>query len=286
LIVDTHVHVFTNDRKTYPQIRDTAHAGSIPSIEQIGQTAWPVTSVETLIEMMDAAGIDKASLVQAYFVYEFDNRYTIDATRAHRDRFVSVVVLDPMDPTSPDTLSRLVEEQDVSGIRFMRGRIPNCTLGDPATLPLWDRIQSLKIPLTITDQVGEIGRIRAAMDRYPDVKVGLDHAWGHKIGLPPYESVKNLFAFAGNPNVFVKIAVNNFAAVTDAGGTSEAFFGKLVEQFGADRIMWSSNYPAHPKFGGIHERLALARKELAFLPQEDQQKIFGDTAVKFYPGLR
>ena len=38
MIVDTHVHVFTDDRVKYPQIRDTARAGSIPSITQIGQT--------------------------------------------------------------------------------------------------------------------------------------------------------------------------------------------------------------------------------------------------------
>ena len=46
VIVDTHVHVFTDDRKKYPQIIDTPRAGSIPSITEIGQTPWPVTTVE------------------------------------------------------------------------------------------------------------------------------------------------------------------------------------------------------------------------------------------------
>lgn len=41
MIVDTHVHVFTDDRKKYPQIRDTSRAGSIPSVTEIGQTEWP-----------------------------------------------------------------------------------------------------------------------------------------------------------------------------------------------------------------------------------------------------
>jgi len=83
MIVDTHVHVFTDDRVKYPQIRDTARAGSIPSITQIGQTEWPLTRIEDLIAQFDEAGVDKATLVQAYFVYEYDNRYTIDAARAH-----------------------------------------------------------------------------------------------------------------------------------------------------------------------------------------------------------
>jgi hypothetical protein len=40
VIVDTYVHVFADDRTRYPQIRDTARAGSIPSITEIGQTEW------------------------------------------------------------------------------------------------------------------------------------------------------------------------------------------------------------------------------------------------------
>ena len=108
MIVDTHVHVFTDDRKRYPQIRDTAKAGTIPSITQIGQTEWPLTTAEILLKQMNEAGVDRATLVQAYFVYEYDNRYAIDAAAVHRDRFTAVVVLDPMDPQSPDVLSDMV----------------------------------------------------------------------------------------------------------------------------------------------------------------------------------
>jgi predicted TIM-barrel fold metal-dependent hydrolase len=89
-------------------------AGAIPTITEIGQTEWPLTTAENLIASMDEAGIDKATLVQAYFVYEYDNSYTVDAMLAHPERFCSVVGLDPMDPNSPDELSRLVEEQGVA----------------------------------------------------------------------------------------------------------------------------------------------------------------------------
>jgi predicted TIM-barrel fold metal-dependent hydrolase len=286
VIVDTHVHVFTDDRRRYPQIRDTPRAGSIPSITEIGQTEWPVTTAETLIALMDEAGVDKATLVQAYFVYEYDNSYTIDAAAAHPDRFTSVVVLDPMDPASPDALSRMVEEQGVTGIRFMRGRLPESSLGNPATFPLWDRIESLGVPLAVNDRVGEIPKIRAAMERYPDVMVSFEHAWGHKVGAPPdYEVLRPLFAFADNPNVYIKTAINNIAAAREGGGTPRELYAKLVDVFGARRIMWSSNYPAHPKFGGVKARLDESRKELAFLSAEDQAWIFGGSALAFYPAL-
>ena len=287
MIVDTHVHVFTDDRKKYPQIRDTARAGSIPSITEIGQTEWPLTTVEGLIAQMDEAGVDKATLVQAYFVYEYDNSYTVDAAAAHPDRFTAVVVLDPMDPKSPDELSRLVAEQGVTGIRFMRGRLPASSLGEPATFALWDRIQSLRIPLAVNERVAEIGKIRKAMERYPDVMVSFEHSWGHKVGAPPdYEVIKPLLSFADNPNVYIKTAINNIAAAREGGGTPRELYEKLVEVFGAKRIMWSSNYPAHPKFGSVKARLDESKKALAFLSADEQAWIFGKSALAFYPALR
>ena len=287
MIVDTHVHVFTDDRKKYPQIRDTARAGSIPSITEIGQTEWTLTRIDDLIAQFDEAGVDKAALVQAYFFYEYDNSYTIDACLAHPDRFTAVVVLDPMDPKSPDELSRMVEKQSVTGIRFMRGRLPESSLGKPETLPLWERIETLGIPLSINDRIHEIHKVRGPMERYPKVKVAFEHAWGHKVGAPPdYEVLEPLFELAKNPNVYIKTAINNIAAAKDGGGTPQELYSKLVDVYGARRIMWSSNYPAHPKFGSVKSRLDESKKALAHLSADDQAWILGKTALEFYPALK
>ena len=269
-----------------PADPDTARAGSIPSITEIGQTEWPLTRIEDLIAQFDEAGVDKATLVQAYFVYEYDNRYTIDVALAHPDRFTAVVVLDPLDPGAPDELSRMVEKQSVTGIRFMRGRLPETSLGKPETFPLWARIQSLKIPVAVGDRVTDISKIAAAMERYSDVKVAFEHSWGHKVGAPPdYEVLKPLFELSRNPNVYIKTAINNIAAAREGGGTPGELYTKLVEVFGAKRIMWSSNYPAHPKFGGVKPRLDESKKALAHLSADDQAWILGKTALAFYPAL-
>ncbi len=287
MIIDTHVHVFTDDRKNYPQIRDTPRAGAIPTVTEIGQTEWPLTTTEQLIKMMDEAGVDKATLVQAYFVYEYDNSYAVDSVLKYRSRFSSVVVLDPMDPKSPDTLTRLVEQKGVTGIRFMRGRLPECSLGRPETYPLWARIEQHKLPLAINERIAEYGGIRAPMEKYPGARVAFEHSWGHTVGAPPgYRVLQPLFDLAENPNVFIKTAINNIAAARDGGGTPEQLYEKLVQVFGARRIMWSSNYPAHPKFGGIKQRLEQSKKAISFLGQEEQEWILGKTALDFYPCLK
>ena len=68
--------------------------------------------------------------------------------------------------------------------------------------------------------------------------------------------------------------------------TPRIFYTKLVEAFGANRIMWSSNYPAHPRFGSIESRLAIAQEELAFLDEPSRNEIFGETALTVWPWLR
>lgn len=278
MIVDTHVHVYTDDTKKYPQKRDT------PPNEQ-GQ--WAPCSAEILLKSMDEAGVEKATLVQAWFVYQYDNRYTIDSAKAYPDRFSSTVILNPLDPKSPDELSRLVETQGVTGLRLMRARLPTSSLDDPATFPLWERLQQLKIPVSINDKLADIARLRKVIDRYPDVKIALEHSLAmYNLGLTPYKSLAPLFAFADCPNVFLKMAINNIIAAEESGGTAQAFFSRLIEVFGAKRIMWCSNFPAHPKIGDYKARVDVVKKALAFLTEEDREWIFAKTALSVHPSLK
>ncbi len=72
MIVDTHVHVMSNDRVRYPMLQ------SAP--------AWATrggVSTDELIPAMDAAGVDRAILVQAVTSYAGDNAYHADRS-AHR----------------------------------------------------------------------------------------------------------------------------------------------------------------------------------------------------------
>lgn len=284
MIIDTHVHVYTDDRQKYPQVRDTARGGAIPEFN--GQGQWAPCSIEELTRLMDEAGVAKATLVQAYYIYEYDNRYTIDSADVDRKRFLPSVILDPLDPRAPDELSRLHDEHGVTAMRFMRARLPQSSLGDPRTFPLWERLQKLKIPVAINDRLADIGGIRAAIQRYPEVKVAFEHCFAMDVGLPPFTRLDPLFAFADCPNVYVKIAINNILAAEKAGGSAGKLFEHMVGVFGAKRIMWSSNFPAHPSIGGYKERVERGKQALSSLSAEDRDWIFAKTALSVYPALQ
>jgi L-fuconolactonase len=286
MIVDTHVHVVSDDRKLYPQVKDGAHGASAPSVADIGQPEWPPLTIEQLIAMMDACGIDRALLVQTYFTYHFDNRYMIDCQRAHPGRFEGVCVIDQLAPGAADLLSELVETRGVRGLRMMGARGEHA-LRDPRTFPLWERAAKLQIPICIGAKLEELTDVRVALERFAGTKVALEHVWGLDVGDPPYERMKPLHDLAQFPHVHLKTAPNNSHAARKGNGTPRQFFGDLVARFGARRIMWGSNYPAHwHHYGDMKERLAIMEDDFSFLGEEDRRWIFGETALSLWPSLR
>lgn len=273
MIVDTHVHVTSDDLKQYPRVKDAYD--------------WPTHSVESLLATMNEVGIDRALLVQPYFTYNFDNSYQADAARAHKRRFLCVCVIDQLAPDAPDVLSDLVTNKGVAGIRFMHGKAGAGVLKDPRSIPTWERAQALGIPICIAARLGEIADARVMIERFPNVKVALEHMWVENIGEPPYRHFEPMFEMVKFPNVYLKITPNNSHAAREGKATPRAFFGNLVERFGAQRIMWGSNYPAHwDKYGTISDRLPLMQRDLAFLGEDDRRWIFGDTALSLWPSLR
>ena len=80
MIVDTHVHVISNDQSKYPRRAHTAE--------------WVTdTSGEMLLSLNREAGIDKNVLVQGYGAYDYDNSYAADWVRAHPNKFISTRVV-------------------------------------------------------------------------------------------------------------------------------------------------------------------------------------------------
>ena len=66
---------------------------------------------------------------------------------------------------------------------------------------------------------------------------------------------------------------------------AQGLFIRLVDDFGARRLMWGSNFPATYD-RRLKDQFDLAWQELSFLPQDYQRWIFGETALTLWPMLR
>ena len=275
MIIDTHVHIVAPDQHRYPRKLSP------------NNSAWVIDmSGETMLELMRAAGIDRAMLVQAHSAYEYDNNYIADAAMAYPERFVSVCIVDPTRADAADQLTYWVNERGVQGLRLFPAaeREPQW-LDDPRTFPLWERAAALDIPVCVCLRFRQLPRLRTVIERHPQVRVALDHLGAPRLeDGPPYESAAPLFDLVKLANVYLKFSSVNLYAAASGKSTPKDFFRRLLDVFGAQRIMWGSNFP-NTYDRSLKDQLALAQNELSFVPEADRRWLFADTARSLWPML-
>ncbi len=273
MIVDTHVHVVSGDRKAYPVLPNAPD--------------WPITEIEKIVKSMDEIDVERALLVQTFFTYGVDNSYMIHAAARYPKRFQTVCVIDQLARNAPDILSDLVRNRGVRAVRFMPKGMPAGALWDPQSFPVWERAGALGIPITIAAELEHLHHMAAVVERFPQVNIAFEHMWGLEIGTPPYEPVREICRLARFPNVYLKLCPNNSYAVRDGHGSATQFFGMIIDKFGVERTMWGSNYPAHTqKHGDYANRLRIMQEDFSFFSDAERSWFFGETALRLWPELR
>jgi predicted TIM-barrel fold metal-dependent hydrolase len=278
-IVDIHPHIICTDMARHP-------------LNPLGgsQSTWsrdrPVP-YEKMIEEMNAAGVDKSALVQAATAYGFDNSYVAEAIAAYPKRFTGVFTIDVMAPDAVDKMKYWLD-RGFSGMRlFTTGStMPDQAtwFDDARTYPAWEYAGRVGIPVCMQMTPSGFLQLRGLMERFPQVKMILDHLAKPEIADgPPYAAAAGLFALADYKNLFMKVTPRNLAPPDWGKATPATFFAKLVGAFGARRIAWGSNFPANK--GPLSMLLAQSQQSLASLNDDDRAWILGKTAQSLYPPL-
>ena len=278
-IIDIHPHVISTDERKYPRAPIGGH-----------QSDWsrerPV-SYEDMIVAQDKAGVAKAALVQASTCYGHDNSYVAEAVAAHPERFTGVFSCDVLAADATQTMAKWMAK-GLTGMRlFTTGStMPGQAdwLDDARSFPAWRLAEEKHLPVCLQMTAKGIPQLTNVLKRFPKLRVILDHlARPTQDDGPPYKGADSLWGLAVYPNVFLKVTERNLVGARAGKATPETFFGKLVGEFGANRIAWGSNYPASER--PLPELVELARDTLAFLPQRDREWIFSGTALTLYPAL-
>jgi predicted TIM-barrel fold metal-dependent hydrolase len=276
LTVESHCHIMSNDQRKYP--RDL---GPNPA-------AWVRDlTAEEFLTLMDGAGVDLAILVQAFGAYRYDNSYVADVAARYPDRFVAVGIVDVVKPDAADQLSHWVKDRGVKGLRVVTWTEPETMLDDPRINAVWRRASDLRIPVCVLTNFHQLPRLARVLERFPDLPLALDH-----LGLPrlddgpDFDKEQPLFDLARFPNFYGKFSSWTIAAAAKNGkrGCTE-FFRRLIDTFGAHRLMWGSNFPASNdrSYGGFVE---FANEQLSVLLPDEKRWLFGETALRLWPMLR
>jgi L-fuconolactonase len=266
MIVESHCHIISPDQRKYPRDLSKAPAAWVRDL-----------SAEDFIALNDAAEVERAILVQAFGAYKYDNSYVADSAARYPERFVAVCIVDALRPDAPRTLDYWVKERGVKGLRVVTWTEPELMLDDPLLDPLWRRASELAIPVCILTNFHQVARLRRVLERFGGLRVALDH-----LGLPrlddgpDFSNERELFELARFRNFYGKFSSWTISAAEKNGARVE-FFRRLIDTFGAHRLMWGTNFPASSdrSYQGL---VAYAQEQLSFLLPDERRWIFGGTA--------
>ena len=279
VLIDTHTHVISPDPARHPVRPLGGH-----------RSAWseqhPVDA-DGLLRAMDAAGVDKAVVVQASTVYGHDNTYVAETVAAHRDRTAGVFSVDVLADDAVDQVKRWLD-LGLSGLRlFTTGStMPGQAgwLDDPRSYLAWDYCARHDVPVCLQMTIDGIPMLHTLLRRFPGVRVLLDHLARPQLDDgPPYARAEPLLRLAAEPGVYLKLTSRTIAVAQQGRSTLADFLAALLGAFGASRIAWGSNFPAAE--GTLGEITQAARAALAGLAPADRATILAGTAAALYPAL-
>ena len=277
MIVDTHVHVISDDLETYPLV---------PGRRRLGWVDEARFTVEQVLALMDEAGVDRSLLVQPLTAYGYDNRYTALSARRYPDRFVSVPIVDMEADGAAETLRSLNQNEGMTGVRLFGRAGGGDWLDNPKTFPVWELAEELDFPIAVLLGIERAPKLAAMIERFPGVIVALDHLGSVTFeDGPPYETAAPIFDLARFPNLRLKFSPTNEQSAARGSGNIKDVLQRIVDRFGVDRLMWGSNFSATYE-SPYAELVAMGQESLSFLTPEERAKIMGGNALEVWPALR
>jgi L-fuconolactonase len=162
-------------------------------------------------------------------------------------------------------------------------RIPALSLGETVALPQAVRTYGLTCDLMLTpDAYYEAETVIRA---WPDTHFVLEHFAGTWITPGGYLTWgERLRPLAALPNASMKIsgALTSADPKPLAANVLRTYIDTAVELFGADRLMYGSNWPVCTSAGSYEQDVDLVRRSIRHLDSADQSHIMGLTAIRVY----
>lgn len=275
IVVDAHQHVWDLEKVDYPWL--TPEYGPLNRTFEAGE----------LVPQLKKAGVNATVLVQAANSYE-DTKHMLSAADEHD--FVSAVVgwvplIRPAETRK--MLEHFRSHPEFRGIRHLIHEEP-----DPDWLLQNTVMESLGILAEqgITfDVVSVLPRhlehVSTIAERHPSLKVVIDHLSKPPIkdgGWAPWAPL--LARAAEHQNVYAKVSGLNTAAHPENWSAEDLkpYIDHALECFGADRLMFGSDWPVANLAGDYQKVWEETNKSIANLDRHDRGSLLGGTAKSFY----
>lgn len=268
-IIDTHVHIWT-------------HGDASPMAGEA--TGLPVYDAlpDALLQMMQANRVDFTVLVQ-YIGYLWDNTFVAQTLKANPDKFMAVCRVDPEDPSAPDQLSYWTE---VHGFRGVRLSPASDASGDwfagPLMVPFFQRAADLEVPVVILTKPQRLPDLVNILEEVPDLDVVIDHFADcvHDGDV----NLQLLSMLAEHPRLFLKTGhIWSHSAQDYPWRDTLRWIQRTCEIFGAERIMWGSDWPFSLRRATYSQSLSCLQDATDIFSKDDLAWILSKTALRIWP---
>ncbi|MBO9604249.1 MAG: amidohydrolase [Novosphingobium sp.] len=279
-MIDTHAHLLTGDTKAYPP--------SPPSGSYDPADLENAMTVERLLEEMDATGVDRAVLVQRGSIYGFDSSYVCDSAARFPERLAAVCSIDATAQDCADKVGYWIKDRGASGIRLMElvKGMDISWLDSALARDAWKAAAELDVPVCVhffpwnrTEGLARLGDIMGAI---PGLTVVIDHfgAIRSDAGAPDHGVDDLLAGVAAHDGCTIKFTTIPLGRLDSAGIDTRPVVKRVMDLFGAERMMWGSDITQSP---GTYERMvALGRNSVDGLSTAEQEQILAGTAARVY----
>ncbi|MEH6605123.1 MAG: amidohydrolase family protein [Pseudomonadales bacterium] len=231
-----------------------------------------------------AGSISKSIVVQAAATVE-ESKYLL--ALAEEFDFIAGVVgwIDMDGDNALPQLAGLAAHDKLLGIRPMIQDIadPEWML-QPALDPIFRQLIGRQLCFDALVKPGQLDNLTVLLRRYPDLRVVIDHAAKPNIAEGEFEPwAAKMQTIASETQAYCKLS----GLLTEAadGATMsdlQPYMQHLLECFGAERLMWGSDWPVLNLAADYAGWLSISEQFISVLPDGDQQAIMGHTAAQFY----
>lgn len=271
--VDTHFHAFDPNKFQYYWMNGQ-------STKPIERTILP----DELLPILFQHNISKAVLVQALNSEE-EVPFLLDQSD-HYPFIAGVVIwLNMEDENFEDHLLKYQSNPKFLGIRPMVQDIEDSHwLLKPSVLKALEILQKYDKSFDILIKHHQLPIAIEIVKKFPNLRFVIDHIAKpsiHQQEMEPWQS--HMREIASYRNVFCKLS----GMITEAdpekkGEDIKPFVDIVVDAFGYDRLMFGSDWPVCLLAGDYDQVIQTLRKCLGNISKENEKKIFGENAVKFY----
>ena len=284
-VVDAHLHLFESISEQYP--RDV-----FPGLTPPERRA----PMDEYFGHMERAGVDKAAIVGI----SHHDEYLREVVATRPDSFAIVGV---QDVSAGDQLANYRERRQATpfqGFRlFNLDPDPTQPADQIEMFPVLEQMAADGVKLWFYATEEQVLLLDRVLEHLPDLTVVINHLgfcpsiwdeiradeWGRprfSLALPP-ESLKTIEVIAARPNVYVHLS-GQYAFTqepyphSDLQSVVDAIYG----MFGAERMLWASDYPWIAVEPGYSEQLALVDHYLPNLSEADRDAIRGGNAMRLF----